>query len=108
MAKFKIEQSNYNSEYQKNSIQQEVAEIYCNYTMNYRFYQKITDNDFSEDLENMLEVYSRNLLNRNISMLEYIDFMDSYRTTKQAILTTKKNLDTSFAELQFSINSSIN
>jgi len=76
--------------------------------MNYRFYQKITDNDFSEDLENMLEVYSRNFLNRNISMLEYIDFMDAYKTTKQAILTAKKNLDTSFAELQFSINNVIN
>jgi len=75
--------------------------------MNYRFYQKISDNDFSEDLESMLEVYSRNLLNRNINMLEYIDFMDAYRATKQAILTAKKNLDTSFAELQFSVNNKI-
>jgi len=108
MAKFKIEQSNYNAEYQKNAIQQEIAEIYYNYSMNYRFYQKILDNDFSGDLENMLEVYSRNLLNRNIGMLEYIDFMGSYRTTKQAVLKAKKNLDTSFAELQFSINSEIN
>jgi cobalt-zinc-cadmium efflux system outer membrane protein len=108
MAKLNIEQANYNAEYQKNTIQQQIAEIYYNYAMNYRFYQKITDNDFSEDLENMLEVYSRNLLNRNISMLEYIDFMDAYRTTKQAILTAKKNLETSFDELQFSINSVIN
>jgi len=108
IAKFRIEQSNYNAEYQKNAIQQEITEIYYNYAMNYRFYKKITDNDFSEDLENMLEIYSRNLLNRNISMLEYIDFMDSYKATKQAILMAKKNLDTSFAELQFSINSVIN
>ncbi|MCL2650404.1 MAG: TolC family protein [Candidatus Azobacteroides sp.] len=108
MAKFQIEQSNYNAEYQKNAILHEIAEIYKNYMINYQFYQKITDNDFSEDLEKMLEVYSRNLLNRNISMFEYIDFMDSYRTTKQAILTAKKNLDTSFAELQLSVNNVIN
>jgi len=108
MAKFKIEQSNYLAEYQRNTIRQEITQIYNNYATNYRFYQKITENDFSQDLENMLDVYSRNLLNKNISMLEYIDFMDSYRTTKQAILTAKKNLDTSFAELQFSINSVIN
>jgi len=108
MAKTSIEQANYYAEYQKSTILQEITEIYYNYEMNYRFYQKISDNDFSEDLESMLEVYSRNLLNRNINMLEYIDFMDAYRATKQAILTAKKNLDTSFAELQFSVNSVIN
>ena len=107
MAQLKIEQSNYNAEYQKNTILHEISEIYNNYNLSYRFYQKIMDNDFSEDLENMLEVYSKNFINRNISMLEYIDFMDAYRTTKQAILTAKKNLDTSFAELQFSINNEI-
>jgi cobalt-zinc-cadmium efflux system outer membrane protein len=47
-------------------------------------------------------------MNRNINMLEFIDFMDAYRTTKQVILTAKKNLDTSFAELQFSVNNVIN
>ena len=106
MAKTGIEQANYVAAYQKNAIQQEIAEIYDNYTMNYRFYQKISDNDFSDDLDGMFEVYARNLLNRNISMLEYVDFMDAYRTTKQAILIAKKNLDTSFAELKFSVNMS--
>lgn len=108
MAKQSIEQANYNAENQRNRIQQEIAGIFSNYKMNYRFYQKISNDDFSEDLESMFDTYSRNLLNRNISMLEYIDFMDSYRTTKQAILTAKKKLDTSFAELQFSINNVIN
>jgi cobalt-zinc-cadmium efflux system outer membrane protein len=55
----------------------------------------------------MIEVYSHYLLNKNISMLEYIDFMDAYKTTKQAILLAKKNLDTTFAELQFSVNGEI-
>jgi len=106
-AKLNIEQSNYNAEHQKNIIQQEIVEFYNNYKMNYRFYRKHTDSDFSEDLDNMFEVYSRNLLSRNISMFEYIDFMDAYRTTKQAILMAKKNLNTSFSELQFSVNNEI-
>jgi cobalt-zinc-cadmium efflux system outer membrane protein len=76
--------------------------------MNYDFYKKIMDNDFSEDLENMLEVYSRNFINRNINIVEYLDFMDAYKATKQAILTAKKNLDVSFAELEFSVNNKIN
>jgi cobalt-zinc-cadmium efflux system outer membrane protein len=52
----------------------------------------------------MFEVYSHYLLNKNISMLEYIDFMDAYKTTKQAMLAAKKNLDVSFAELQHCLN----
>jgi cobalt-zinc-cadmium efflux system outer membrane protein len=107
MAKLNIEQSNYIAEYQKSMIQQEIIEIYNNYKMNYHFYKKLMDNDFSEDLENMMEVYSRNFLNKNINMLEYIDFMYSYKTTKQAILIAKKNLDTSFTELQLSVNNEI-
>jgi cobalt-zinc-cadmium efflux system outer membrane protein len=108
MAKLSLQQSNYNAEYQKNIIQQEIAAFYNNYKMNYHFYKKHTDNDFSEELEDMFEIYSRNFLNRNISMLEYLDFMEAYRTAKQAILMAKKNLDTSFAELQFSVNNVIN
>ena len=107
MAKLSIDQANYNAEYQKNTIIHEITESYEHYTLDYNYYQKLMDNDFSEDLENMLEIYSRNFLNKNISMLEYIDFMDAYRTTKQAILTAKKNLDISFAELQFSVNNRI-
>jgi len=107
MAKLGIEQSIYLADYEKNKLQQEIIEIYANYKMNYDFYKKLQDNDFSDELENMVEVYSRNFLNKNINMLEYIDFMSAYQTTKQAILTAKKNLDTSFAELEFSINSKI-
>jgi len=55
----------------------------------------------------MFDGYSRNFLNKNINMLEYIDFMYAYKTTKQAILIAKKNLDISFAELQFSVNGGI-
>jgi len=107
MAKHFLEQSNFYAEEQKSRIQQEVAEFYNSYKMNYLFYNKLMENDFSEDLDNMLEVYTRNFLNRNINMLEYIDFMYAYKTTKQAMLMAKKNLDTSFAELQCSVNNEI-
>ena len=107
MAKFKIEQSNYHAEYQKNVIFHEIAENYEHYTLHYHFYKKLLDNDISEDLENMMETYSRNLWNKNINMLEYIDFMYAYKTTKQAILIAKKNVDMSFAELELSVNNEI-
>jgi cobalt-zinc-cadmium efflux system outer membrane protein len=108
IAKLKIEQSNYNAAYQMNAILNEIAENYEHYTLMYNYFNKITENDFSGDLESMFESYSRNLLNKNINMLEYIDFMYAYKTTKQAILIAKKNMDINFTELQFSVNSIIN
>jgi len=108
MAAMKIEQSRYYADYQKNVILHEISENFEHYTLNYNYYQKLMDNDFFEDLESMFEVYSRNLLNKNINMLEYIDFMYAYKTTKQAILIAKKNVDINFAELQCSVNSNIN
>jgi cobalt-zinc-cadmium efflux system outer membrane protein len=108
MAKLNIEQSNYNAEYQKNVILNDIVENYEHYTLKYNYYKKLMDNDFSDELEEMFEIYSRNLLNKNINMLEYIDFMYAYKTTKQAILIAKKNLDINFVELQFSVNEQIN
>jgi cobalt-zinc-cadmium efflux system outer membrane protein len=107
MAKLKIEQSKYYVEEQKNIILNEIADNYKRYMMNYNYYRKLMDNDFSEDLEGMFEVYSRNLLNKNINMLEYIDFKYAYKTTKQAMLNAKKNVDINFEELQSSINNEI-
>jgi len=108
MAKLKIEQSNYNAEYQKNVILHEIAENYEHYTLKYNYYKKLMDNDFSEDLESMFDAYSRNMYNKNINMLAYVDFMYAYKTTKRSILIAKKNMDINFAELQFSVNGEIN
>jgi cobalt-zinc-cadmium efflux system outer membrane protein len=107
MAKLQIEQSNYYAEEQKNVIFHEITDNYKRYVLNYNYLKKLKDNDFSEDLEGMFEVYSRNLLNKNINMLEYIDFTYAYKTTKQAILIAKKNVDVNFEELQHSINNEI-
>jgi len=107
MAKLSIEQANYNAENERNTVLHEIVEFFNNYKINYNFYRKLADSDFFDDLENMLEVYSRNLLNRNINMLEYIDFMEACLSAKKAILTAKKNLEISFAELEFSVNNQI-
>ena len=100
IAKLSVEKSNYHADYQKNVVLQEIAEAYELYTLNYHYYKKLMAHDFSEELENMFEIYSRNFLNKNINMIEYMDFMYAYKTTKQAVLIAKKNLETSFVELQ--------
>ena len=55
----------------------------------------------------MLNVYTKNLLNKNISMLEFIDFMDSYKTNKETLLSARKKVNTQFEELQYTVGSDI-
>lgn len=87
--------------YQRNVAQNEVAEAFVNYSQAYSFYHKIADNELFSDLDKLLDLYTKNLLNKNISMLEYIHFMESYRNNKQTLISAKKEMYISFSELQF-------
>ncbi len=106
-AQISIDQNNYLNKQQINVAQQEIIEAYNNYIRQYRFYNKTKENTLFAELDNMLDSYARGLLNRNISMLEYIDFMDTYKSNKQTMLLARKNLAIQFEELQFTVGTSI-
>ncbi|MFG5857232.1 TolC family protein, partial [Dysgonomonas sp. Shenzhen-Wh21] len=59
-------------------------------------------------LDDMLGIYTKNFLNRNISMLEYLDFMESYKSNKQIVLLSRKNMYNSFVEFQYAVGTEIN
>lgn len=101
-------QSQYMEQQQVNEAQHEVVEAYSNYLQAYNFHSKVCANDFLTELDDMLEAYSKNLLNRNISMLEYIDFVESYQSTKQTVLEAQKNMQIQFEELQYRIGKDLN
>ncbi len=101
-------QSQYLERQQINEAQHEVVEAYNNYLQAYNFHDKVCANDFITELDDMLEAYSKNLLNRNISMLEYIDFVESYQSTKQTVLEAQKNMQIQFEELQYRIGKDLN
>ena len=107
-AKLSYEQSQYNEKQQINQAQHEVVEAYNNYHQAYRFYQKISKNDLLSELDNMLNIYAKNLLNRNINMLEYIDFMEAYKDNKNTVLTGRKKVQLQFEELQYIVGTEIN
>ncbi|MFV0418798.1 MAG: TolC family protein [Dysgonomonas sp.] len=100
-------QSLYIEKQQINQIQHEVVEAYANYSQAYDFYQKISNNELLTELDDMLEIYTKNLLNKNISMIEYIDFMDAYRNDKQTVLTAEKKMQIQFEELQYTMGTEI-
>jgi len=92
----------------RNTVSQEIAEALSNYTLVYDFYRKIEENSLIKELDAMLDIYTKNLLNRNISMIEFIDFLDAYKSNKHTSLITRKNMFNTFEELQFTIGIDLN
>ncbi|MBF0577759.1 TolC family protein [Dysgonomonas sp. GY617] len=106
-ARINRDQSIHLAELQQNQAQHEVAEAFGNYALAYRFYKRVSENSLLSELDGMLTIYTKNLLNKNISMLEYIDFMDSYKTNKETLLSARKKVDTQFEELQYTVGSEV-
>jgi len=107
IAAFGLEQSRYLEQQVQNEVYNEISESYGNYEHSIKFFRKISDNELMSELDKMLDVYTKNLLNRNISMLEFIDFMDSYQKSKQIFLETKKSVNNNFEELQYVVGGEI-
>jgi cobalt-zinc-cadmium efflux system outer membrane protein len=100
-AKIGRDQSQYLLQRYQNTVVHEVTEVFENYRQARQFYETTNKNELLSELDGMLEVYTSNLLNKNVSMLEYIDFMDTYKTNKQIVLMAKKQLNVLFEELQY-------
>jgi cobalt-zinc-cadmium efflux system outer membrane protein len=100
-AKIGRDQSQYLLQQQQNTVVHEVTEVFGNYQQACLFYKKTSENELLSELDGMLEVYTNNLLNKNVSMLEYIDFMDTYKTNKQIIFMAKKQVNMLFEELEY-------
>lgn len=107
-AKLSLDQSQYLSQQQQSIIRHEIATAYNSYLHTYSFYKKIENNTLFSELDGMLDVYTKNLQYRNIGMLEYVDFMDTYKSSKQTMLTAKKNVSIQFEELQYTVGTEIN
>lgn len=107
-ARASLDQSQILAKQQLNIVQNEVLTSFNNYNHTYDFYKKITDDSLMPELDSMMNIYRKNLLDRNISMLEYIDFMEAYKTNKQIVLSAAKNVNIQYEELQYTIGTEIN
>jgi cobalt-zinc-cadmium efflux system outer membrane protein len=103
IARLSMEQSKQLEQKIQNEVLNEISEAYNNYVQSMNFYRKISGSELFSELESMLAVHTKNLLNRNISMLEFIDFMESYQTSKQIFLETQKSVSDHLEELQYVI-----
>jgi outer membrane protein, heavy metal efflux system len=101
------EQSELLTNFKKNAIQLEVEAAYRSYQSNKTLFESI-EADYEEQLDRLLESYTSNFRLRNISMLEYLDFLEAYLENKNIIFETTKKLHDSFEEIQYIIGKELN
>lgn len=106
-ARIAAEQSRYTALHQQNQAEQEIMEAYDNYVAAFSFWQKITKEDLFGEPDQLLAGYTKNLMNRNVGLLEFIDFMEAYKTNKQILFAAKKRMNISFDELQYSVGTEL-
>lgn len=64
--------------------------------------------EYETQLDNAFEKYTRNFQNRNISVMEFMDFTEAYINNKKNIIDHKGSYLKTFEELQYLIGKDIN
>ncbi|AZI41275.1 TolC family protein [Epilithonimonas vandammei] len=90
-AKYAIQQNEKNSEYQKLNLETQVESAYQTWKNQYDQYFELKPLDI-ENLETVYNGILKNFRNGNISLIEFTDFMESYRQTVLQIYEMKKQI----------------
>lgn len=101
-----IQQANVQKEQKKLAIENEVLLSYRSLKQAIDFLDGI-ESGYEDDLESLLENYTRNLLARNVDMVEYLDFMDAYLINQNIILEARKDINQKAEELHYALGQDI-
>lgn len=98
----KLEIQKMKNETLKNTLksENEIVSVFRNYIRTQQVSQEIDDH-YESTLDGLLVSHEKNFRLRNISMLEYMDFLDTYISNKMIILDTKKELNQYYENLQY-------
>lgn len=102
-----IEQAKIHKEQVLNTIENEIGLAYTSLLQAISFIKQI-DADYESNLDLLLENYTKNFTSRNVSMLEYLDFMNAYLENKIIILDAQKQVNIKAEELNYSIGKDFN
>jgi cobalt-zinc-cadmium efflux system outer membrane protein len=101
-ASFGIEQSKIRYEQQALNVTNEIALAWQNLNASIQFFESI-EPDYEKSLDDLLNAYTKNFTNRNMGLLEYLDFLDAYLENKKIILEAEKEVNDKAEELNFSV-----
>ncbi|MGQ8870499.1 TolC family protein [Myroides sp. TSA_177.3] len=105
-AKLGVQIAELEAKNKKNEIANDIIEALRNYTQAQDLYNQI-DADYELQLDRLLEAYVKNFQKKNVSMIEYLDFVEAYVDNKNILLETKKELNEQLENLQFAIGKDI-
>ena len=101
-AELEIEQSKLLSQQLELTLENEVAAVYKD-LLNAITFSKSIEAGYADTLNKMLNSYTQNFKEKNISILEYLDFMDAYLTNKTIILEASKEVNEKTEALNYTI-----
>jgi cobalt-zinc-cadmium efflux system outer membrane protein len=81
-------------------LENEIVLAYQNLNSAVEFINEI-EQDYESTLDDLLTGYTKNFKERNIGLLEYLDFFEAYLDNKEIILESKKEVNERAEELNF-------
>ena len=105
-AKLGVQLAEIESKAKKNEMANDIIEALRNYLQAKDLYDHI-DSDYEVELDKLLDAYVKNFQKKNVSMIEYLDFVEAYLDNKNILLETKKELNEQLENLQFAIGKDI-
>lgn len=94
------------SQQQMLDLENEIVFSYQNLSHAVDFLEQI-DPGFESQLDSLLSSYTKNFINRNISLLEYIDFVNAYLDNKKIILEAVQALNEKVEELNYAVGTDL-
>lgn len=99
-AKLELEKSQLETHKNLLKSENEIMSVFRNYIRTQEVSAEM-DHHYESTLDSLLVSHEKNFRLRNISMLEYLDFLDTYIRNKMIILDTKKELNHYYENLQY-------
>ena len=101
-AQIGLEHSRVLFEQKELNMENEMVLAYENLRNAIQFFNQI-EPDYEVTLDELLISYTRNFTDRNMSLLEYLDFLDAYLENKKIILEAGKKVNEKVEELNYTI-----
>ncbi|GGB76816.1 TolC family protein [Dyadobacter sediminis] len=86
-----MEQSDVQSQQKVQQIETEVTAAFRDLQNSFAAYRSL-DPAYSSELDSVLEAYTRYFTQRNVNLIEYLDFFEAYISNKRTIFNTIKQL----------------
>mgnify|MGYP003939313579 CR=1 FL=1 len=93
-------------EQQTQSIENDAVRAFRNLEDALRFYRDM-EQDYEGSLDQLRQAYTQNFLDRNVSLLEFLDFTEAYLKNKTIILEAQKSLNDRMEELNHAAGSDL-